>query len=219
MDKKRPKTLLIALFVGINQVIIDNHAFDALREIYGDDEIQVVFKFNDSNVVPISYFGDNVSLEEVFTAFKERGIKVAEVPMWWLGDFALTPTAAEFELYFDIPPLEDISAKKQAALKADLEAYGFTRKPLIVSVLADSESMVVDQPERLRMAFEMGFERIPTSVNFVEPDAILVRCGPGTPSGSDGSAVSGESTPIGGATIPPGSGVTPPPTDPAASDS
>ena len=139
MDKKRPKTLLIALFVGINQVIIDNNAFDAMREIYGDDEIPVVFEFNDSNVVPISYFGDNVSLEEVFTAFKERGIKVAEVPMWWLGDFVLTPTAAEFELYFDIPPLEDVSSEKQSALRLDLEEYGFTRKPLIVSVLADSE--------------------------------------------------------------------------------
>jgi len=222
MDKKRPKTLLIALFVGINQVIIDNHAFEALRKIHGNDEIPVVFKFNDSNVVPISYFGDNVSLEEVFTAFKERGIKLADVPMWWLGDFTLTPTAAEFELFFDIPPLEDISPKKQAALREDLEKYGFTRKPLIVSVLADSDSMVIDQPERLRIAFEMGFARIPTSLNFIEPDAILdailARCGPGTPSGTSASAISGESTPIGGATIPPGS-VTPPPTDPAASDS
>jgi len=215
MDKKRPKTLLIALFVGINQVIIDSHAFDALREIYGDDEIPVVFEFNDSNVVPISYFGDNVSLEEVFTAFQERGIKIADVPMWWLGDFALTPTAAEFERYFDIPPLEDISAKKQAALREDLEKYGFTRKPIIVSVLAESETMVIDQPERLRMAFEMGFTHIPTSLNFVEPDTILAKCGPGTPTGSSGAAISGESTPIGGATIPPGSGVTPPPTDPA----
>jgi hypothetical protein len=215
MDKKRPKTLLIALFVGINQVIIDSHAFDALREIYGDDEIPVVFEFNDSNVVPISYFGENVSLEEVFAAFQERGIKIADVPMWWLGDFALTPTAAEFERYFDIPPLEDISAKKQAALREDLEKYGFTRKPIIVSVLAESETMVIDQPERLRIAFEMGFTHIPTSLNFVEPDTILAKCGPGTPTGSSGAAISGESTPVGGATIPPGSGVTPPPTDPA----
>ena len=219
MDKKRPKTLLVALFIGINQAIIDNHALDALRKIYGDDEIPVVFKFNDSNVVPISYFGDNVSLEEVLTAFKERGIKVADVPMWWLGDFNLTPTAAEFELSFDIPPLEDISPEKQAALREDLEKYGFTRKPLIVSVLADSGTMIIDQPERVRIAFEMGFERIPTSLNFIEPDAILARCGPGTPTGTSASAISGESTPIGGATIPPGSGVTPPPTDPAASDS
>jgi len=61
----------------------------------------------------------------------------------------------------------------------------------------------------------MGITHIPTSLNFVEPDTILAKCGPGTPTGSSGAAISGESTPIGGATIPPGSGVTPPPTDPA----
>jgi hypothetical protein len=212
MDKKRPKTLLIALFVGTGQVVLDNNAFDALREFYGDEDIPVVFEFQDSNTVPISYFGDNVSLEEVFTAFVERGIKVAEVPIYWLGDWALKPTVEEFELFFDIPALEDISPKKQAALREDLEKNGFTRKPIIVSVLADSETMIIDQPERLRMAAEMGFTNIPTTMNFVEPDALLSRCGPGTPAGSSG--VSGESTPEGGANVPPGAPVVPPPTEP-----
>ena len=212
MDKKRPKTLQIALFVGTNQAIVDNNAFDALRKIHGDDEIPVVFVFNDSNVVPISYFGDNVSLEEVFTAFLERGIKVAEVPIWWLGDFNLTPTIEEFELYFDIPPLEDISRDKQAKLREELEKNGFTRKPIIVSVFSDSKAMAVDQPDRIRVAFDMGITRIPTTLNFVEPDAHLIRCGPGTPVGSSG--VSGASTPIGGAIVPPGAPVVPPPTEP-----
>ena len=36
--------------------------FDALRKELGSDEIPVTFVFNDSNTVPISYFGDNVSL-------------------------------------------------------------------------------------------------------------------------------------------------------------
>jgi len=212
MDKKRPKTLLIALFVGTNQAILDNNALDALREIHGDDEIPVVFAFHDSNEVPISYFGENVSLEEVLTAFLERDIKVAEVPMWWLGDYSLTPTVEEFELFFDIPPLEDISAEKQAALREDLEKHGFTRKPIIVSVLAESESMVIDQPERLRMAAEMGITHIPTAFNFIEPDAIYARCGPGTPTGSSG--VSGSTTPQGGAIVPSGAPVVPPPTEP-----
>jgi hypothetical protein len=212
MDKKRPETLLIALFVGTGQVVLDNNAFDALRELYGDENIPVVFSFQDSNVVPISYFGDNVSLEEVYTAFIERGIKVADVPIYWLGDYAFKPTVEEFEKFFDIPPLEDISPEKQAALRADLEQYGFTRKPMIVSVLAESEAMLLDQPERLRMAAEMGFTHIPVSMSFVEPDALYSRCGPGTPAGSSG--VSGESTPEGGANVPPGAPVVPPPTEP-----
>jgi len=212
LDAKRPKTLLVALFVGTNQAILDNNAFDALREIHGDDEIPVVFVFADSNTVPISYFGENVSLEEVLKAFQERGIKVAEVPMWWQGDYALKPTIEEFEKFFDIPPLEAISEDKQELLRLDLEEYGFTRKPLIVTILADSDSMVIDQPERLRVAAEMGMTHFPTSINVIEPDSIYTRCGPGTPTGSSG--VSGSTTPPGGAIVPPGSPAVPPPTEP-----
>ena len=212
LDKKRPKSLQISLYVGINQVIIDNHAIDALRKELGSDEIPVMFVFNDSNVVPISYFGSNVSLEEVQKAFFERGIKVADVPIWWLGDHHLLTSIEEFELFFDIPALDEISADKQAKVRAELEAYGFTRKPIIVSVFSDAQSMAVDQPERIRVAASMGIERIPTSFTFIEPDLHLARCGPGTPVGSAG--VSGSTTPIGGAIVPPGAPVVPPPPEP-----
>jgi len=212
LDKKRPRSLQVSLYVGINQVIIDNHAIDALRKEGSTDEIPVMFVFNDSNVVPISYFGSNVSLEEVRKAFFERGIKVAEVPIWWLGDHHLTASVEEFELFFDIPALEEISADKQAKLKIDLETHGFTRKPIIVSVFSDSQVMAVDQPERVRMAASMGIKRIPTTFTFIEPDIHLARCGPGTPVGSSG--VSGSTTPIGGAIVPPGAPVVPPPTEP-----
>jgi hypothetical protein len=216
LDKKRPTTLLISLFVGTNQVVIDNNALDALIKLHGNEEIPVAFVFNDSNSVPISYFGDNVSMQELFEAYIERGIKVADVPMWWLGDYHLTPTIAEYELFFDLPALADISAEQQAALKADLEKHGFTRKPIIVTLLAESETMIVDQPARVRMAGEAGFTHIPTVIIFVEPDAHLVRCGAGTPAGSSG--VSGATTPIGGAIVPPGV-PTVPPIEPPASDS
>lgn len=214
---KRPRILLVSLFVGTNQVLIDNNMIDALRAELGSDDIPVTFLFNDSNAVPVSYFGANVSLEEVFKAFVERGIKVAEVPMWWLGDYHLTPTIEEFEKFFDIPPLENISEKRQADLRAELEAHGFTRKSIIVSLFSESESMAVDQPERIRVAASMGIERLPTTFSFIEPDMHLSRCGPGTPVGSSG--VSGSTTPIGGATVPPGNPVIPPPTEPEASES
>jgi len=217
LDKKRPQALLIALFLGTGQIAIDNNAVDALSKLYGNGEIPVLFVFNDANSVPISYFGENVSLEEVFRAYVDRGIKVADVPIWWLGDYHLTPTIAEFELFFDIPALEEISADQQAALTASLEQNGFTNKPIIVTLLADSETMVIDQPERVRMAAELGFTRIPTAFNFVEPEAHLVRCGPGIPSGFSG--VSGATTPIGGAIVPAGVATTPPPLEPPASDS
>lgn len=216
MSDKRPRSLLVALFVGTNQAVVDSNMIDALREELGTDEIPVTFVFNDTNVVPISFFGSNVSLEEVSKAFNERRIKVADVPMWWKGDFHLMPTVAEFEQFFEIPPLEEISADNQASLKADLEAHGFTRKPILVTMFAESGSMAIDQPERVRVAVSMGITDIPTALVFIEPDVLLARCGPGTPAGS--SSVSGTSTPIGGATVPPGV-ASPPPAEDAASDS
>jgi hypothetical protein len=213
LDPKRPRSLLVSLYVGINKVVIDRHAIEILRKELGTDQLPVTFVFNDSNVVPISYFGANVSLEEVQKAFFERGIKVADVPQWWLGDYQLKPTIEEFEKFFDLPRLEDISAAKQEEIRQELEAFGFTRKPLIVTTFSDSGAMVVDQPERLRVAASMGIKRFPTSFYFVEPDLVVARCGPGTPIGFGSQSVSGESTPPGGATVNPAGnpGVPPPP--------
>jgi len=219
LSGKRPRSLLVSLYVGTNQVVLDNNMFDALRKELGTNEIPVTFVFNDSNTVPVSYFGANVSIEEISKAFAERGIKLAEVPMWWQGDFQVRATIDELEKFFDIPALNDISPEKQAALKADLEANGFTRKSIIVSLFAESGGMAIDQPERVRVAASMGITHIPTTFNFVEEDFVLARCGPGTPVGSSG--VSGSTTPVGGATVPPGVPVVPPPIDPQppASDS
>jgi hypothetical protein len=204
--------------VGINRVVVDNYAIDALRRDLGTDELPITFVFNDTNSVPVSYFGDNVSIEEIMKAFSERGIKLAEVPMWWLGDHHMQATVAEFETFFDIPALSDISAQQQEALRNSLEADGFTRKPIIVNALAESGTMMVDQPQRVRMAAEMGYDRIPVVFNFIEPDLHLARCGPGTPVGS-GGAISGGTTPIGGATVPPGTPIVPPDPEKPASGS
>ncbi len=214
LSGKRPRSLLVSLYVGTNQVVLDNNMLDALREEMGSDDIPVTFVFNDTNTVPISYFGSNVSLEEISKAFDERGIKVAEVPMWWQGDFQLQPTIAEFDKFFDIPALEEISADTQAAIRADLEAFGFTRKTVIVSLFGGSGTMAVDQPQRIRVAASMGITRIPTTLNFVEEDVLYAACGPGTPAGA--GAVSGSTTPeeTSGAIVPAGAPVAPPPAEP-----
>ena len=213
LDERRPKVLLISLFVGINQVVIDNYTIDALRKFYAGQPLPVVFVFNDSNAVPVSYFGANASLEEISRAFNERRIKLADVPMWQLGDYHLSPTSNEFEKLFDLPELEDIDPVRREALGAQLETYGFKLKPVFVTMLEESDKLYVDDPELVRVAISMGYDRLPAVINFVEQDSHLRRCGPGTPVGSHG--VSGGSTPIGGPTVPPG-GSTPPPTQPAS---
>jgi len=211
-NEKRPKVLQIALFVGTNSVVIDSHMVDILKKHYGDEDIPVMFVFNDSNTVPISYFGPNVSLEEILKAFNERSIKIADVPSWPLGDYTLAPTGEEFEKFFDLPSLDEIDPIRREALTAQLETYGFTKKPAFVTMISGSGRLYVDDPALIRVALSMGIERIPTALTFVEPDAHLTRCGPGTPMGtSENSAVSGESTPPGGAIVPPGGGPAPPP--------
>ena len=219
MAEKRPKTLLISLYVGINQVVIDNYTVDALKDYYAGKDIPVVFVFNDSNAVPVSYFGANVSLEEIIKAFNERQIKLADVPMWPLGDSHFSPTAEEFQKYFDLPDVNDIDPLRREALEAQLETFGFTRKPVFVTLMEGGKAYVGD-PEQVAVAIAMGMERLPAVINFVEQDSYLSRCGPGTPVGSGG--VSGATTPIGGAIVPPGAAPPPPPEPsppPPASDS
>jgi hypothetical protein len=210
-DEKRPKVLQISLYVGINAVVVDSYQADLLKKHYGTEDIPVMFVFNDSNTVPISYFGPNVSLEEVYKAFNERGIKIADAPMWPLGDYTLAPTAEEFEKFFDLPSLDSIDPVRREALSAQLETFGFTKKPAFVTMMSGGGRIYVDDPALIRVALSMGMERIPTALTFVEPDNHLTRCGPGTPVGSSGAAISGESTPPGGAVVPPGGGTTPPP--------
>jgi hypothetical protein len=121
--------------------------------------------------------------------------------------------------FFDIPNVEDIPAERRAALEFDLEANGFSKKPIFISLLSSSGSMVVDQPERVAVAAAMGMSKIPVHMTIVQPDILLQRCGPGRPAGFNNVSISGESTPQGGAALPAGSAVVPPPTEPGASDS
>ncbi len=199
---KRPKIQLISLYVGINQVVVDQYTLDPLSKEMGADGIPTVFIFQDSNVVPISYFGDNVSIEEVSKAFLERQIKVAEVPMWEEGDYHLLVTIEEFEKHFVdyIPELEDISEAKCVAIETNLKGIGFSQKPLFVTFFAESSAMIVDNPARVRVAQSMGFKRLPTVIFFIEDDQYLQRCGPGT---AVGGAPFGSTTPISGPLVPP----------------
>jgi hypothetical protein len=135
MNEKRPKTLLISLYVGINQVVIDNYTVDALRKYYAGKPIPVVFVFNDSNAVPVSYFGANISLEETSKAFNERHIKLADVPMWQLGDHHFAATVEEFKKNFDLPSFDEVDPLRREALGAELETYGFSRKPVFVTLM------------------------------------------------------------------------------------
>jgi hypothetical protein len=204
---KRPRSQLVALFWSTRQAVLDRYTFDTLRESTPGGEIPVVFVFREDNEVPVSFFGTDVTLRELYDAFFNRGIKVAEVPVWYAGDHHLTVSISELEELFDIPALDEISPAQVALLSEDLEAWSFSKKPIAVSMLAESGGMTLDQPERVRVAASLGFESIPTVIFYYSGTSHLDKCGAPLPRHS----------PVSGAAEP--APAPPPPPERRASDS
>ena len=161
MEALRPEILLISLYPATQQVIVDQNHYQELQDLYGSEDIPVTFVFNDENVVPISSFGKNVTIQQVADAYFKKGITIADTPMWYAGDRQLTATPAEFEQVFDIPAVEDIDPERFAALVEDLQTNGFTKKPINVALVLQNNSMVVDEGEKVRAAQSIGIDSIP----------------------------------------------------------
>jgi hypothetical protein len=192
---KRPRAQLVALFWSTKQAVLDGNTLQPLRDTSADGEVPVVFVFHEDDEVPVSFFGDNVTLGELADAFFQRGIKVAPVPVWYTGDHHLRVSVREFEQLFDIPELEDISPAQVELHSTELEAHGFTKKPISVSVLGENRTLVVDQPERVRVASALGFDAIPTVLFYYTGTSHLGKCGVPFPQTSVvGGATSAEET-------------------------
>ena len=174
---KRPRSQLISLFWSTRQAVLDTNTFDQLRADSDQSGIPVVFMYHRDYEVPISFFGADVSLSELQDAFLTKGIQAAPVPVWYAGDHHLKVPIGEFERLFDIPDADEISPGRMQALGDELEAYGFTNMPVVVSMMAESKSMILDQPERVRVAAEMGISDIPTVVFYYTPSSHLNKCG------------------------------------------
>jgi hypothetical protein len=153
-NPKRPKSQLISLFWSTKQAVLDGYTFDRLREISTDGGIPVVFRFWEENEVPVSLFGPGVTLKELTDAFFGRGIKVAQVPVWYAGDHHLSVKVTEFERLFDIPDLDEINPGQIELLSAELEARGFSLKPQ-----------------------SLGFASIPTVIFYYSGTSHLEKCG------------------------------------------
>ncbi len=174
---KRPHSQLISLFWSTQQVLTEAHTIDALVAMHGEDAIPVVFVFHPDHEVPLSYFEGEVDLQKLLEVRREFGIELAPVPIWYVGDHHLTATVAELERFFEIPALQDIDPETLRRLTEHLEAYGFQKKPIGVTFLADGESMIIDQPARVRAAAALGITDIPIFVTYYQQDSILNRCG------------------------------------------
>jgi hypothetical protein len=207
MEAMRPKVLLMSLYPATKQVVVDPNHFEELRESYGSDPITVTFVFNAKNVIPISYFGNNVTVKKIADLFFKRGVTVAEVPMWYAGDRHFAASVKELELMFEIPALEDIEADRLAILVADLQANGFTKKPINVAVIAQNSTMVIDEADKVRAAQSIGMDSIPIVFFYYDEDTVKRRCGLVETGGSGAAAGLEGSTDTSGST---GTPVSPP---------
>jgi len=179
LSGERPRTLLVSLYLQLGQALVDSHMWKAMGASESDGDLPVTFVFHDSNTIPIGALGEDANLQQIIETFFQQDVKLAPVPMWWQGDHHLKVPLGEFERYFDIPPLESVDPARRAALKSDLDSGGLERKPIFITLMSESGTVVVDQPDRVRVAGSLGMERLPVVLNFVESDTLLAACGPG----------------------------------------
>ena len=176
LSAPRPATLLVSLYRSTRQSMPDFHTLGPLTEQLSSGQLPVLYLFNEDNVVPVSYFGPGVNLEALSEAWYGNHVRVTPVPLWERGDHHLLVYVTESEKFFDIPELEEIDDDRLEALVADLRENGFSKKPIFVTMMADS-GMSVDQAERIRAAESIGIDPIPTVIFYFDRFEDYARCG------------------------------------------
>ena len=194
-SQKRPRSQLVSLFWSTRQAVLDTNTLDQLRADSDQAGIPVVFLYHRDYEVPISFFGADVSLKKLQNVFLNKGIQAAPVPVWYAGDHHLKVSISEFERMFDIPAADEISPARLQALTEELKAYGFTHMPVLVSMMAESNSIIMDQPERVRAAAELGITDIPTVIFYYTSSSHLEKCGLPLPKNSGVSGAAERSAP------------------------
>ena len=177
MQSLRPDTLLIGLFYGTGQVLVDGNQYASLKDRYGDDPIPVVFQFQEENVVPISYFGDVATPGQIAKAFKESGIKPADVPMWYAGDYHTQAAPGALADSLGVPPVGELDPDGQEKLREDLQQNGFRQKPVTLALVSGSEEIIVDEGERLRAAETLGITQVPVMFSVYDQNLFSSQCG------------------------------------------
>lgn len=165
------ETVLIGLYPDTNQVVIDSTA-ERIRKWHdeGMDRVPVTFFYNFEYQQPISRFENDATLDEVMDAFFDSGTELTPVPLWKVGDHHLRVSGDELEALFDIPEADDIDPQRYQALADELAANGFSRKPVLVTLLRSGNYRRLAEPERVRVALEQGMETFPVTMFYHRVD-------------------------------------------------
>jgi hypothetical protein len=184
---QRPQTLLISLFFGTGQVVVDNNFYGQLRDAYGDEPIPVLFLFHDENIVPISYFGDAPTPGNVLQVYKENGILPAEPPMMFAGDKHVEFDSTALADLLGAPPLDDIDPDRRRKLERDIMNSGFGGKAVNLAMVPGGEEFTADEGQRMRVAAAMGIGNVPVQFTVFDTESHARLCGLAPPVGAAGT--------------------------------
>lgn len=158
-------SVLIALYLKGQKVVIDT----SMQQLQswkqeGRDRVPVTFFYNFKYQRPISQFGNDVSLQDIENVFFDDGIELTPVPLWTVGDHHLQVTADELEELFDIPEKQEIDPDHYQLLLDELNKNGFSKKPVLVTLLRSGRYKRLSQPDRIRVAMDQGYSEFPTTL-------------------------------------------------------
>lgn len=165
------ETVLIGLYPDNDQIVIDATA-ERIRQWQAQDKarVPVTFFYNFDYQRPVSRFADDTTLEDIMDSFFEGGNELTPVPLWTVGDYHLEVTGDELEELFELPEADDIDPRRYRALVDDLAAQGFSRKPVLVTLLQSGKYRRVAEPDRVRVALDQGIESFPVAVFYHRVD-------------------------------------------------
>lgn len=158
-------SVLISLYPDNQTIVIDTPA-ERIRKwkAEGKERIPVTFFYNFKYQRPMSRFGDNATLKEVINAFFNKGLELTPVPLFTVGDYHLMVPGKDLEDLFDIPKDSEIDPKRYKELANDLTANGFSKKPVLVTLLRDGHYKRLAEPDRVRVALDQGIKDFPVAL-------------------------------------------------------
>jgi hypothetical protein len=182
-DRPDTRGIMISLYQHDGSIVVDGNP-ERLREALdrGETSVPVVLLYNEELHRPVSDFGANALVGDIVAAFFSEQLQLTHVPDWRdpFGDYHNVADIAEFEEFVTLPTREEIDDARWSKLTTELQADGFSRKPVIVSMYHEGNRVWVDEPDRLTAARELGMEQAPVVYLYHGIDRLPCGVAPGS---------------------------------------
>ncbi|KAA3623378.1 MAG: hypothetical protein DWQ08_11690 [Proteobacteria bacterium] len=175
--------VMLSLYQFDQSIVIDGNLDQVRRAVEnGEPHVPVVVLYNEKDRRPVSRFGDNPLVGDLVAAYFGERLQLTHVPDWRdpYGDFHEVADIVEFEEFITLPAREEIDDARWGKITTELQADGFGRKPVIVSMYHNGSRVWIDQPDRLTAARELGIEQAPVVYLYHSIDRLPCGVAPGS---------------------------------------